>query len=320
VGKPGVPSCSDAEFIELFSTLPSIEAVAAHTGTNIRNVFARRRRIEAALDVKLVAGQKREQGIAADHAPRVHIEVRNGTVLVGGDAHYQPGQATTAHRAFVHLVKELQPAAVIANGDMFDGARIGRHPKIGFLESAPSVKEELEAVDERLGEILDAAPRCCKLHWNLGNHDLRFEAALAAGSPEYEGVRGLSLKDHFPQWVPSWSVWINNDVVVKHRYKGGAHAAHNNTLYAGKSIVTNHLHSPKVIPFADYNGRRYGVDTGTMSEPYSRPFVHYTEDNPVNWTSAFAVLTFKDGKLMMPELVLKWSDDAVEFRGQVISV
>jgi hypothetical protein len=31
--------------------------------------------------------------------------------------------------------------------------------------------------------------------------------------------------------------------------------------------VHGHLHKLQVTPWADYRGRRYGVDTGTMAEP-----------------------------------------------------
>ena len=56
---------------------------------------------------------------------------------------------------------------------------------------------------------------------------------------------------------------VNGNVVIKHRMKGGIHAAHKNTLHAGTTMVTGHLHSLKVTPFSDYNGTRWGVDTGT---------------------------------------------------------
>jgi hypothetical protein len=100
----------------------------------------------------------------------------------------------------------------------------------------------------------------------LGNHDARFENRLAANAPQYEQVHGFSLKDHFPAWRPCWAVW-NGSTVIKHRYKGGVHATHNNTVNSGVNIVTGHLHSLKVTPFDDYNGTRYGVDTGTLADP-----------------------------------------------------
>ena len=40
----------------------------------------------------------------------------------------------------------------------------------------------------------------------------------------------------------------------------------------------------------------------------------------VNWHPAFVVLTFKSGRLLWPELVIKHDDSAVEFRGEVIPV
>ena len=46
----------------------------------------------------------------------------------------------------------------------------------------------------------------------------------------------------------------------------------------------------------------------------------YLEENPTNWRSGFVVLTFHNGKLLMPELVMKFNDQAIEFRGQVIQL
>ena len=174
-----------------------------------------------------------------------------------------------------------------------------------------------------MGEIEEEAKKArynVKLIWTLGNHDARFESRLAANAPQYEQVKGFSLKDHFPAWQPCWSCWPTDDVVVKHRWKGGIHATHGNTSMSGKTMVTGHLHSLKVTPYTDYNGSRYGVDTGCLAEIDGPQFMDYLEDAPVNWRSGFAVLTFKDGKLLWPELVHKWAENQVEFRGQIIDV
>jgi hypothetical protein len=113
-------------------------------------------------------------------------------------------------------------------------------------------------------------------------------------------------------------------VVVKHRFKGGIHATHNNTLWAGKTIVTGHLHSLKVTPLSDYNGTRWGIDTGTLADPASNteggPQFHYNEDNPQNHRSGFIVLTFKDGQLLWPEVCNVIDQNHVSFRGEVIRV
>jgi hypothetical protein len=36
------------------------------------------------------------------------------------------------------------------------------------------------------------------------------------------------------------------------------------------------------------------------------------------WRSGFVVLTFKKGQMLMPELVQKFDEDHVEFRGHLI--
>ena len=188
---------------------------------------------------------------------------------------------------------------MVSNGDAFDGASISRHAPLGW-EKRPTVIQELETCKERHGEVEAAAGKARKI-WNLGNHDSRFEARLAAVAPEYANVHGMHLADHFPVWEKAWACWVNDEVVIKHRWKGGLHAVHNNTVNAGKTVVTGHLHSLKVTPYSDYNGTRFGVDTGTMADCFGPQF-EYIEDNPRNWRSGFAVLTFHRGRLLWPEL------------------
>jgi hypothetical protein len=249
---------------------------------------------------------------------RKEIELRDGIVLIGSDAHYWPGPPSVAHRAFVKFCKKMKPSIVVMNGDALDACSISRHPPIGW-NKIPSVKDELEACQERLGEIAKATFKA-KKYWSLGNHDARFETRLAQVAPEFKDVHGISLADHFPEWVGCWSLHINKDVVVKHRYKGGVHAPHNNTVNAGRSIITGHLHSQKVTPFSDYNGTRYGVDTGCLADPQHDAFQDYLEDNPRNWRAGFCVLTFKNGQLLYPELVSVWDESSVQFRGELIYV
>jgi hypothetical protein len=249
---------------------------------------------------------------------RKELEVENGVVIVFSDAHYWPGEPSTAHRALLHFANQLSPQVVVCNGDAIDGSAISRHPPIGW-ESCPSVKDELEVCQERLNDIALAAGKAEKI-WLLGNHDARFETRLAQVAPEFKDVHGIHLKDHFPDWDCGWSLFINGDVVIKHRFKGGTHAPFNNTLHSGLSTITGHLHSAKVTPFSDYRGVRYGVDTGCLADPYHPAFQGYCEDNPRNWRSGFCVLTFVDGTLLMPELVLVFDENRVQFRGELISV
>lgn len=310
---------TDEAFVGMFERMGG-NAMARDLGMNLRALYRRRERLEKKLNRSIVAPDELQGKRVAtdDHPARQLLDIRNGIVLVGSDAHYWPEVVSTAHRAFVRFAEELRPKAIVMNGDALDGCTISRHPPIGW-EGRPTLVAEVEATKTRLAEIRDACPSAKRI-WTLGNHDGRFETRLATVAPEYARLHGVHLKDHFPEWTPAWSAWINNNVVIKHRFKGGIHATHNNTVTAGKTLVTGHLHSLKVTPFTDYNGTRYGVDCGTMAEPYGPQFNDYMEDNPRNWRQGFVVLTFKDGRLLWPEVVHVLDSDTVEFRGNIYTV
>lgn len=310
---------SDKEFLEMWKTHQSASIIAKIMDMDVRSIHRRRRLIEekqghilTPKNVPLILSK-------IESPARKELGIENGIVLVFSDAHFWPSKHTTAFKGLIWAIKELQPKAVIANGDIFDGASISRYPRIGW-DSTPSVIQELKACELAMGEIEETAKKArhnVNLVWTLGNHDARFENRLAANAPQYEFVKGFSLKDHFPAWHPCWSCWPTDEVVVKHRWKGGIHATHNNTVNAGVSMVTGHLHSLKVTPFDDYNGTRYGVDTGTLADTNGEQFINYLEDSPTNWRSGFAVLTFHNGKLLWPELVAKYGENQVQFRGKV---
>ena len=314
------PKVSDQEFKALWETYGSLTRISEITGLGIRGLNKRRRNLEERYGELLVTSGQRI--VSREHPARKLLGIENGTVIVFSDAHFWPGIRSTAFDGLLHLIKELQPKAVICNGDAFDGSTSGRWPRIGWTQN-PTLVEELKACKEALGEIEDAAKAArhnVKLTFPLGNHDARFENYISANAPLLEGVQGSRLSDHVPAWDICWSCWPTNDVVVKHRWKSGIHATHNNTLNSGVSIVTGHLHALKVTGFTDYNGRRFGVDTGCLSEIDGPQFYNYTEDNPTNWASGFAVLTFHNGRLLYPELVHKFDKDHIEFRGQIIKV
>jgi hypothetical protein len=168
-------------------------------------------------------------------------------------------------------------------------------------------------------EVAKAARHNVKLLWTWGNHDVRFGNRLAQHAPQYKEVLGFKLTDHFLDWEFCWAVWPTEDVIIKHRYKNGIHATHTSTLNAGVSTVCGHLHALKVTPFADLRGNRFGVDCGTLAE-IDGPQFTYAEINPGNHRSGFAVLNFFNGRLLWPELVHKFDEDQIEFRGEVIDV
>lgn len=307
------PTVPDSTFIELVSE-NGPHATARKLGVSVRGVCARISRLELKTG-KAIPRPERRSPLPVSVPGRLEFECKTGCIIVGGDAHFWPGIITTAHRALLKFIKAEKPKAVVMNGDIFDGARISRHAAIGW-ENKPSVIMELEACQERMGEIEEAAGKAHKF-WPLGNHDSRFESRLAQVAPEYARVHGVHLSDHFSLWEKCWSVWVNDDVVIKHRYKGGTHATHNNTVSSGKTMVTNHLHSQKVTEWTDYLGTRWGVDTGCLAEPFGPQFTDYTEDNPRNHRSGFAVLTFDNYELLRPEVVRVVRPGVVDWRGKL---
>ena len=286
-------------------------------------VHNRKLAIEKREGIKLLgtsAHSERNAQMKRKNARRLEITIDRGTILVGSDIHIWGKDLTTAQRAFVALAKKLQPDVIVLNGDVFDGAKVSRHPPgIWEQEERPDVRTEVEACQHFCDMLKKACPNA-RLIWVWGNHDMRYEYILAAVAPQYKGVKGFHLADHFPEWEFCMAVFVNSDLVIKHRFKNGRHAPENNALWAGRSMVTGHLHSQKVQPVTDYNETRYGVDSGTMADPDSKQF-DYTEENPTGWRSGFAVLSFAEGHLLMPELVktCDWKEGHVEFRGELIA-
>lgn len=323
-----VAKCADSDFISMFR-----EKGAASTARKLkiseRGVYDRRATLEKRYGIKILA--PRNGGVVdqviehqkKEYPHRVCFDIKNGTVLVGSDFHIWPGQESTALRAFKKLCDDIRPTAVILNGDVLDFPKISRHPPMGW-ENAPSPIDEIEAAQDHLHDIATAARRARKV-WTLGNHDARFETRLATVASEYKGIKGIHLSDHFGLWEKGWSTFVNGQhpqsaTMIKHRWHGGAHATFNNAMKSGVSMVTGHLHSAMVRPFTDYRGTRYGMDTGCVAETDYKQFVDYTEDAPKNWVSAFGLLTYRDGLLMMPEIVSKWDNKHVQFRGALIRV
>ena len=302
-------ACSEAELIDRIKR-EGVARTARALGIDQRAVRRRRNRVEHATGQPVRRGYLEPQWL--------EMSVPDGVLLIGSDAHFWPGHVPTAWHFLLRFAKEQAPVGLILNGDVIDGAKISRHPPINW-ERRPEVADELAFVQERLGE-LQAACGATELVWTGGNHDLRFESRMAAVMPEYARVEGVHLKDHFdPAWKSCYAVCINDDLIVKHRFRGGAHATYNNTLHSGRSMITGHLHSLDVRSFTDYNGTRYAADCGMLADCYGPQFL-YCEDNPRNWRSGFLVVTFTGGRMLRPEVVEVIGEGEAVFRGQIMQL
>ncbi|MBV8658227.1 MAG: hypothetical protein JO142_10430 [Burkholderiales bacterium] len=296
-------------------------AVSRALGVTERNVYARLNRLEKVLGTTLRSRSGHAVAkVNRDTRPNP-IDLRTGVIVVGSDAHYYPGEPTTAHRGMVRVCQLLGPDIVVMNGDEFDGATMSRHAPLGW-ETRPSIAEELEACRERMAEIKAASPGAVHLG-SYGNHTVRIDNFLASHAAAAKGLPGTTFDDYFPGWTYAWAWIVNHHTLIKHRIRGGVHAAWNNTSDAQISTVTGHTHSLQVKPRTTMsplnNGVIYGCDTGMLADPWGEQFT-YMEAGPRQWRSGFAVLTFNNGILMPPELAQVVDDGLIFFRGNVIQV
>jgi predicted phosphodiesterase len=333
---------TDEKFIEVWNRLKSPTAVAKELGINIRNAMMRRRTLEVKYRITLDTDlnyknniakeyQERERAKrierqealqerldATSHSVRRGMELEKGRVIIFSDAHFT-NYTTTAFKALIKFIEHFKPKAIICNGDAFDGAVLSRFPKINY-DSQPSVLDELNYCKTHLEAIVKAKPAGCRLIWTLGNHDMRYEAALVARAPEFSGVDGFNLKYHFPEWETCWSFWVNSDTVIKHRHKGGRYAGYHNVQASFSNIFTGHTHVLTCSPISTFDQKTYwGVQTGTLADPNDDAFI-YTEDNAKDWRSGFIMASWERGRLIMPEMIMACGENEVEFRGEILSV
>ena len=296
--------------------------MARKYGCDVRNVFTRRKKVEGILGrpLSVPAYLNRSKGPKPSVRQTLTVE-KDLLMLVGSDAHYEANTVTTAHLAFVQLAKKLKPDVIVLNGDLLDGASISRHPALGW-EERPTVEQELNTVRQRLEEIEKAAPSA-KRYWTMGNHDARFDMKLADALPMYKGVPGFSLREHFPSWTFSTSLWVEGaerPIMIRHKPIGaGITGGHRTTLMSGTHTVSGHTHHQECKPYTDYTGTRLGIQLGTMADIHQDSFL-YTDDSPKNWSSGWAVLTIKNNWLLQPEFVRVHSPGEYEFRGAIHTV
>lgn len=295
--------------------------MASKYDVEVRNVYTKRRKVEELLGRPLnVPPFLSRYTSPRKRVRQVFTVEKDLCILVGSDAHYEINTVTTAHIAFCELAKKLDPDVIVMNGDLLDGASISRHVPLGW-EERPSVEQELNAVRQRLTEIEKAAPKAQRF-WTMGNHDARFDMKLADVLPMFRDVPGFSLREHFPKWTFSTSLWVDGTekpIMIKHRFNGGVHAGYNNALKAGTHIVTGHTHHMECKTWTDYTGHRYGIQCGTMADIHQASF-EYAEDGPKNWTSGCVVLSIRDNFLLTPEFVKVHVPGEYEWRGEIHKV
>ena len=241
----------------------------------------------------------------------VRKEIPSSRWIIGSDFHIWEGEPPLIYKAFTKIAKSLKVDGIILNGDVIDGARISRHPSIRGSK-APKIEKEIETAKKWLKML----PKTKYRLWTMGNHDVRIDNYVASNANELDGYI-LSLQEHFTDWEIAWAFELNNNVEIRHRFRGGIHAGWNNALHGGISMVTGHTHQLQMTAMRDRNGSRWGIETGTLADPFGPQF-QYAEGSPSRSQMGFVVINFdENGNLMPPELCEMIRGRPV-FRGEYI--
>lgn len=278
--------------------------VAKLTGLTLRNIYARRARLEKLNGITLPTTDPygRENAYApAQFMRRRNFEITDGVVVVFSDPHWLPDHATVGQDALEAIIGRLKPQLIVCGGDALDGNTISRFDPTRGHHKRFSVREELDTCVMHFQAIQKVAGKA-RLAWCLGNHDVRLSRYVAVQAPYMLDMPFTRLDDWFPAWPLSWTVEINSGApgmtVIRHRNQAGM--LHLQAQKAGVHYVHGHLHRLNVHRAATFQGVRYSVDTGSVADPASDAF-DYAEGGP-DHAQGFAVLTFRDGLLMPPEL------------------
>ncbi len=148
---------SDKTFLETWMKFEgSVVKISKALNRSERHVYDRRVSLEGKMGIQLPSGRRSGTGRSKEFVSRIgeriNLTIKDGLVVVFGDAHYWPGDDSVAHKALIRYIELYQPMTIICNGDAFDGAKISRHPPHGWTK-LPDVADELAFCKEKIGEI-----------------------------------------------------------------------------------------------------------------------------------------------------------------------
>lgn len=279
-------------WVEIIGAGGLVRDVANRFGWSERYTYLRRDMAQKALGISLSAAPKDTHSMMPrlDHAVIRGEEFR---VLVVSDWHIWPGYHSRAEEALWAVLAREAFDVVVLNGDVTDQPQISRHgPGRGI--QPPKLIDELAEAQTRVADLVKLVRkrnRQVQLLWVFGNHDIRLWRYLATNAADAADL--VTFEAYFPDWEFAQSIDINEVCVIKHRWHGGIHAAYNNALRSGATLVTGDTHRLSCTRWSDYTGVRYGVETGMLADPRGPQF-QYVDNNPVNWCPGWAELVVSD--------------------------
>ena len=105
------------------------------------------------------------------------IKIKNGIVIIGSDIHI-PFQDNKAVEAFKSYCKEIQPSAIVLNGDVLDFYKLSRFVK----GEGRNPYEEISECQELLKGLKEACPNS-DIYYVIGNHETRLETYVLNNAP-----------------------------------------------------------------------------------------------------------------------------------------
>lgn len=145
--------------------------------------------------------------------PVLEYNIKNGKVLIGSDFHI-PFQDKDAVDCFIDKAIELQPEAIVINGDLLDFYRLSKFAK---GEGRNPMEEIIEA--QTILKVLRTKCPNSKIYYPIGNHENRLEKYIYDKAPEI-----VSIVDNFYELLKCKDIEVqgchkvifNNEFICKH--------------------------------------------------------------------------------------------------------
>lgn len=225
------------------------------------------------------------------------IKIKNGIVIIGSDIHI-PFQDNKAVEAFKSYCKEIQPSAIVLNGDVLDFYKLSRFVK----GEGRNPYEEISECQELLKSLKEACPNS-EIYYVIGNHETRLETYVLNNAPHLaslvEDVFTI-IKTKDIGIIGCSEVLINDNFICTHGKLLGSKAG----MSAMKEIEKHYMsgasgHTHRLAKFLTRKARRKFVwlETGCLCDLNPE----YVQDP--DWQQGFAVIQFENSKLKRAEVV-----------------